>query len=61
MSPRSRDGVDAEVSLIVYEEDYVDDHGDRASYRVAEDFGVFLQFEILYFFVRKPLRKDFET
>jgi len=40
MSPRSRDGVDAEVSLIVYEEDYVDDHGDRASYRVAEDFDV---------------------
>lgn len=40
MSPWSRDGVDAEVSLIVYEEDYVDDHDDRASYRVAEDFGV---------------------
>jgi len=36
MSPWSRDGVDAEVSLIVYE-DYVDD---RASYRVAEDFDV---------------------
>jgi hypothetical protein len=47
MSPPSHDGVEAEVSQIVYDvQDCVDDLDDHASYRDAQDFGVFLQFEI---------------
>jgi len=47
MSPWSRDGVDAEASLIVYDDqgyvddqDFVGDLADHASYHDAEDFDV---------------------